>query len=190
MPYISGTSMTQETGVGKNDGSATVEVTGGTPPYTVEWPNDVEGTIDASGGSDTLDDLAQGNYEVLVTDDNGMTAKACIYVSRKTGGGTGRGRGRSGKTADITELNTLIAQPNPFTHSTTIAFNLPEEDFVTLNVYSLSGKLMETIYQGETEAGQNYQVELNASSWASGVYILNMTSENGFVAHKRLLITK
>lgn len=190
MPYVSSTSMTQETGVFKKDGSATVEVTGGTPPYTVEWSNDTEGTIDASGGSHTVEDLEKGNYEALVTDADGKTAKACINVSRKTSGGrSGRGsRGR--KTADAVTSNSLLAQPNPFSHTTAISFNLPEEAVATLSVYSLSGKLMETIYQGETEADQDYRVELDASSWTSGVYILRLTTDKGHVEHQRLLVAK
>ncbi len=191
MPYVSGTSMTQETGVAKEDGSATVEVTGGTPPYTVEWSNDDEGTIDASGGSHTIEDLASGNYEALVTDDDGNTAKACIYVSRKTSGGGRSGRGSRGKTVDATTTsNGLIAQPNPFAYSTNIRFNLTEDAFTTLSVYSVNGKLMETLYQGQTEAGQDYQIGLNATSWTSGIYILHLTTDKGHVEHQRLLITK
>ncbi|WP_074780397.1 HYR domain-containing protein [Draconibacterium orientale] len=54
---------------GANDGSATMEVTGGTPPYTFIW--------DAATGDQrtaTASNLAAGTYTVLVTDANGCSA--------------------------------------------------------------------------------------------------------------------
>jgi len=188
--YVSDGSMEEESAMGAADGSATIEVTGGTAPYTVEWSDDTEGTIDESGGTHTVEDLALGYYEAVVTDDDGNTAKACIYVSRKPNNGGGRGRGRGRKAADVTELNTLMAQPNPFSDNTTIHFSLPEDAYATVNIFSLDGRQMDAIFEGQAVGGQDYTVELNASEWASGMYILHMTTESGFVAHERLLITK
>ena len=54
---------------GANDGSATMEVTGGTAPYTFIW--------DAATGDQrtaTASNLAAGTYTVLVTDANGCSA--------------------------------------------------------------------------------------------------------------------
>lgn len=90
----------------------------------------------------------------------------------------------------MTELNTLMAQPNPFSDNSSIHFSLPEDAYATVNIFSLDGRQMDALFEGQAVGGQDYTVELNASDWASGVYILHMTTDNGLVAHERLLITK
>lgn len=188
LAYVSEVSSTNETGLDKEDGTASVEVTGGAAPYTVVWSNGTEGTIDASGGSHINDGLEKGNYEAVVTDADGQTSIACVNVGRNSGR-SGRGRGR-GKTADINEVNTLLAQPNPFTQTSTVRFSLLEDAFTAVQVFSLDGRQMDTLFEGQAEGGQDYSLELNAADWASGIYILKMTTDNGFVAHQRLFITK
>ncbi len=188
MVYVSDTEAEKETGIGAEDGSATVEATGGTPPYTVMWSDSTEGSIAASGGTHENTGLATGYYEAVVTDDDGGTAKACIYVGRNSPTGGGRGRGR--KAADVTDLSTLMAQPNPLSHSTMIHFNVPESTKTTVSVFALNGKQIATVFDGQAEAGENYHVELNASNMASGVYIIRLTTDSGVVSHQRIVVTK
>jgi len=56
-----------------NDGQATVEVSGGTPPYEFEWNDPANQTTQTATG------LEAGTYEVTVTDDNG-----CIQTGEIT----------------------------------------------------------------------------------------------------------
>lgn len=62
--------LTQDLGcAGICDGSATVDPTGGTPPYTIVWdpvPPNGQGGTSAAG-------LCPGNYSVTITDDEGCT---------------------------------------------------------------------------------------------------------------------
>ncbi len=62
-PVTISTSQTNATGNGLNDGTATVTVSGGIPPYLYVW-NDGQTTVKAVN-------LVAGNYTVIVTDDNG-----------------------------------------------------------------------------------------------------------------------
>ena len=65
-PALSGTiSATDETGPGANDGTATVVISGGTPPYTYLWDDGGAQTTATATG------LAPGDYNCEVTDDNG-----------------------------------------------------------------------------------------------------------------------
>lgn len=65
-------SATDETCDGCNDGSATVDVSGGTG-YTYEWSN---------GGTDpTQDDLAPGTYEVTVTSAEGCSHTTSVTIN-------------------------------------------------------------------------------------------------------------
>ncbi len=58
---------------GGSDGSATVSASGGTSPYTYEWPSTNTGTTESN--------LASGNYIVTVTDANSCTATATATIS-------------------------------------------------------------------------------------------------------------
>jgi gliding motility-associated-like protein len=62
---------------GGSDGSLTTFISGGTPPYTIEWN---------PGGMDTaiVDNLSAGNYTISVTDFNGCTTQATFNVAEPT----------------------------------------------------------------------------------------------------------
>ncbi|MEN0005056.1 MAG: T9SS type A sorting domain-containing protein [Bacteroidota bacterium] len=66
-------SATNESTLGANDGTASVQPDGGTPPYEVQWSN---GATDLE-----LSGLAPANYSVTVIDANGCTATASVTVS-------------------------------------------------------------------------------------------------------------
>ncbi len=68
--------ITDESGNNFNDGSITLDVQGGTPPYLFLWSN----------GSDSqkLSNLAPGEYSVTVTDANGCTVLDKIIVNEFT----------------------------------------------------------------------------------------------------------
>ena len=53
-----------------NDGSINATISGGTLPYTYAWADPFGGTLT----TEDITGLAPGNYDLLVTDDNGCTA--------------------------------------------------------------------------------------------------------------------
>lgn len=63
---------------GAEDGSADLEVTGGTPPYSYNWSNG-----DATG---SLFDVAEGTYTVTVTDDSGCTITDAVNIGGPVAG--------------------------------------------------------------------------------------------------------
>ncbi len=65
--------------------------------------------------------------------------------------------------------------PNPFNPSTTINYQLPEKNYVSLKVYDILGNLVTTLVDQEMEAGY-YTVNWNASQLASGIYIYRIIS--------------
>ncbi len=61
---------------GYSDGSALAETTGGTPDYTYLW-DDTAGTV-----TELVENLAIGDYSVVVTDLNACTATAAITITQ------------------------------------------------------------------------------------------------------------
>lgn len=72
-PFITNISATGETCRAENDGSATANAAGGTPPLLFEWSNGVSGT--------TITNLAPGNYTLTVTDGAGCKEIAVVSVA-------------------------------------------------------------------------------------------------------------
>ena len=64
---------------GQNDGSASVSVSNGAPPYTLLWDDPAVQT------TSTATDLFAGNYQVIVTDSIGCTTTGIIVVNDSIG---------------------------------------------------------------------------------------------------------
>ncbi len=70
----------------------------------------------------------------------------------------------------------LANSPNPFTLSTDISFNLPEQMHVKLSIFDISGRLVETLIDGTLPAGTNSVIwEGNAAGQVpDGIYICHL----------------
>ncbi len=79
--------------------------------------------------------------------------------------------------------------PNPFNPSTVIRFTLPRAEGVTLSVYDLSGKLVETLVSGRLPAGA-HTTEFSAEDnrLGSGIYFCVIKTESARLSRKMLLV--
>ena len=78
--------------------------------------------------------------------------------------------------------------PNPFNPTTTIPYVLPETSDVRLDIYNVSGQLVQTLVNEQQPEGR-YEQQFNASQLASGMYFYRLIV-NDFVNTKRLLLIK
>lgn len=86
--------------------------------------------------------------------------------------------------------NYALAQnfPNPFNPSTTIRYQIPQDGIVTLKIYDILGSEVATLVNEEKVAGR-YEVNFNASSLASGVYIYKLQA-GSFINSKKMILLK
>jgi photosystem II stability/assembly factor-like uncharacterized protein len=61
--------------------------------------------------------------------------------------------------------------PNPFSERTTLTFNLPERETISLRVYDVLGRRVRTLASGEFAAGE-HRFALEAGDLPSGVYVV------------------
>ena len=61
--------------------------------------------------------------------------------------------------------------PNPFNPVTTIPLSIPEKSDVTIDIYDIRGRLIETVYDQSTQPG-DYSIIWNAENVASGNYFI------------------
>lgn len=150
---------TFESYVGAGDGSLTVHVNGGFPPYTYEWSN---------GGTDsTIDHLSFGIYSVVVKDNTGCPVDASVYLPVQVG------------------VEELLAQevkiyPNPLHDFATIEFAVPGS--YVLDLADIRGNIL----QSKTTRENSIEWELHQLT--AGIYILSIKNEAGLIVRKKLLI--
>jgi hypothetical protein len=63
--------------------------------------------------------------------------------------------------------------PNPFNPSTTIRFSLPKSCHVTLKIYNILGRKVETLVEGERKVGE-YEIQWTPEGLASGIYFYRL----------------
>jgi hypothetical protein len=93
-PNVTSFNVTNPTCNGSANGSATANVSGGTPPYTYSWSNGL-------GTSATASNVAAGSYVITVTDNGGCIIYDTVTVTQPS--------------AVTMSSNTIVAQSTPGT---------------------------------------------------------------------------
>jgi len=78
--------------------------------------------------------------------------------------------------------------PNPFNPHTSIMYSLGNRELVTLKLYDITGQEIKTLVNEIMDAG-NYSISLDASSLASGIYLVRMVS-GSFSSVKKINLLK
>lgn len=78
--------------------------------------------------------------------------------------------------------------PNPFNPTTTIKYNIPKPGIVTLRIFDITGKLINTLVNDYQQRGQ-YTIVFDASKLSSGVYFYQLSSGQ-FTQTKKMLYLK
>jgi hypothetical protein len=77
--------------------------------------------------------------------------------------------------------------PNPFNPETQVQYSLPKKSDVTINVYDMSGKLVDRVFSGSQSSG-TYLARWNAVSAPSGVYVIQICTGLTALSKKCVLV--
>jgi hypothetical protein len=137
------------------DGSATVEASGGTPPYTYQW-NDPAAQID-----DQAVNLCVGAYEVVITDANGCISSAEIALIEN----------------DVLTLSVLSASfnayPNPTAGNWQLELMLERPEALSMHIYDASGRLLRSGNEVNYPSGRSL-LNFDFSNYAAGNYTIHV----------------
>jgi hypothetical protein len=86
----------------------------------------------------------------------------------------------------------LSCYPNPFNSSTNISYSLPEDSWVTLQIYNMLGQRVAILVDTQVTAG-NHSLMWNGrndhgESISSGLYLVHLNSINGSLIYKIVLL--
>jgi hypothetical protein len=76
--------------------------------------------------------------------------------------------------------------PNPFNPNTSISFDIPVNDNVTIKIFDVLGNEVHTVFSGKLNAG-NHHVVWNAENFSSGVYYYTLYTSQGIITRKMML---
>lgn len=107
------------------DGTASVGISGGTPPYGIRW------STDPPAEGETIEGLASGTYEVTVTDANGCEKTGSVFLDLVVQTDT-----------PIGEAARFTLFPNPTNNQLWISSASVAAQDVTIAIYNLHGQLL------------------------------------------------
>ncbi len=131
--------------------------------------------------------------EFTYTDDN-VSGQIVFYRVRYVSSASDTERttgtikiGLGGEPAPESAVNLVGNFPNPFTESTTIAYQVDETKPLTLTIWNLSGKRIATLAEGVHEPGY-YEQTLSAGELPSGTYFARLETPQGIQSARMVLL--
>ncbi len=89
---------------------------------------------------------------------------------------------------NVSQFTLAQNYPNPFNPATKIKYSIPEDGIVKLKVFNILGQQVYTLVNQQMKAG-TYEVDFNASGFASGVYFYKLETGK-LVSIKKLIVLK
>ncbi len=147
-------------------GAATVSATGGIGPYTYSWTS--------GATTDTATNLAEGTYDVTITDFNGCSVTESVTVDATSIKQTWQAAG----------LSQWQLSPNPAQDQVMIRIELDQPQAMSLQLIDPQGRV---VRQQQVDRHHQYQQSWNLSKLSAGFYSLQVITEQGR-AQRRLIV--
>ncbi|MCE1188293.1 MAG: putative Ig domain-containing protein [Ignavibacteria bacterium] len=193
-PYMVGTIPTQNATVGKmftytipdtmfNDDDGNSQLT-----YTVNLANGnpLPAWLTYNNSTKTFSGVPviKTNLSIMITVSDSIGTPIITYMSLKIAAASGVSESTIGKPGSlILEQN----YPNPFNPATTIRFNVPQQEHVTLRVYNMLGKEVAVLIN-QVLNPREYSIVFSANNLASGTYIYSLRAGNDVINREMVLL--
>jgi hypothetical protein len=84
----------------------------------------------------------------------------------------------------------IQAFPNPFNSYTNIQFSVPTATDVALDIYTVSGAKVRTLFSGAVEAGQTQNVRFDGQGLTDGIYFYTLKTATGANVHGKVFLRR
>ncbi len=183
-PTIDAINVTHVNG-GLNNGSITINTSGGTSPYQYSIDNGAN-----FYNHNIFGFLASGTYEVVVKDANDCEAysTAWIYQTNAANNGSMNMANGVNTTATMQTSNNTVAlsdaiqlYPNPTNGMVHLSINLEQEQEVKITVFNVIGEVVQTL---EHKATTINTFTFDLSNEAKGIYFFSVQANNNTVTRR------
>ena len=160
-------------------GTITVDVSAATDSLNVEWFNPATGVYIFSSK------IRGGASRSFTTPFSGDVV---LYLHNSSDSLSRRSLSESHRSTVPKEFQLQQNYPNPFNPSTTIAFTLAEDSWVTLKIYDMLGREVATLVNQYRQSGVQNIETFDASRMSSGMYIYRLHAGNNVLTKKLILL--
>jgi hypothetical protein len=139
-----------------------------------------------SGATFNLNSFPAGTYEVRhLAYQEGVELSASIEFQSEIQGCFDIS---NGLTVSIVNCGaTITSSPNPTAGASNVSFTNERAEYTTLELYDLSGRMVERIFNQVTNPGQAYQLQFDGSGLPNGVYMYRLTTESETIIDKFMI---
>ena len=172
-----------------NVGTGTLEVTGMDPSCPAISADPATGSVYA------VDDLLEVTVTYTPSHTGSCDETLTIHTNDGdviiaiTGVGVASGVPKAGSSVLPTEFGMDPSYPNPFNAETVIPYRLPNVADVSIDIYSVNGRLVDEIDLGQTPAGF-HQVTWSPNNATTGVYFVEFHVDGAPVDVQKILYLK
>ncbi len=82
---------------------------------------------------------------------------------------------------------TISSSPNPTSAQSYVTFTNPRDEYATLEVYDMSGRMIARIFQQVTAADHAYRIEFDGAHLPNGVYLYRLTTASETITEKFMI---
>jgi hypothetical protein len=132
------------------------------------WNVDINNTPGIPAGTYRLGFYVDSNSDISESDENnnaGLLSGNINYTPSA-----------NGIEANSILANSLNLFPNPANEMATVNFTLEESAAVTLNIYDMTGKLVQVVTNNDQMLAGDYSMKIETASLPEGAYFLTLTS--------------
>ncbi|OWY22348.1 HYR domain-containing protein [Sphingobacteriales bacterium UPWRP_1] len=180
---------------GGSNGSITLTVIGGTPcsgnSYHYNWLGPSNWFPAGNTNTPNLTGLPSGWYVVSITDcgpdgvfntGDEQEAYGYYWIAKAI-----RGRGKDAPP----DAGMLQVIPNPISNDSQLRFIIPEDGYVTIALFDITGREQKVLYSQLAQGGLMYQIPLSSNlALVPGVYICQLRTDGGYRLQERIVWVK
>jgi hypothetical protein len=89
--------------------------------------------------------------------------------------------------ADVAEFS-VVAYPNPFSGTTTLAYELPENSSIRVALYDIRGQEIRVLFQASEQLAGRHTLDINGADLASGTYFIQIMAD-AHVGRTKLVVS-
>ena len=155
--------------------------------HSMRFPSIIDQAVDGGSDPDTVYIL----YEIdsisgFFVQSEGPATPNPVVVQKIPGDQIPKGIPGVAEHSAVPVRLATAAEPNPFGGRTRISYSLPKAGDVSLVVYDVTGRPVQTLVSGRHEAGR-YTATWDAKRAAAGVYFYTLTSDKASITRKLIL---